>query len=612
MNKKSLILLVWLLALLPMSAPFDSARAQEEDVIEFEDDESMFNEDEVEEEMAKEDKVEAETPAATDAVTDAATDDATNEVAPAEETAESAAPTVAPTVAEPEEGAQDLAAPVEEAEELEEPTTPESLLAEPTEEPQNLEEPQNIEEPSAPESTTLSADVTSGDATSAEPDLELEAQLYDIYMRHLSQSTSEEEWSRVVGDRVDQTYIIQKGDTLWDISRTLFGDGNYWPKIWSLNSSITNPHIIRPNNRVRFILGDETGAPRMAITDAEGEEESESPSQTLSTYEGEDGPEIPPPTKRYNPVVKKLPPSFPAYQDPSSLSSGYDDAGIEYGRRKIADLKDQIFLSAYVSESSPKALGVVSEVEMGFNLASSLQYVYVRMNKGEGDVGATYLSVLDRGQVKADRRIVKDTFLGIGIEVLGEVQLLEKVSSEKNKEEDGDVYRALVTRTVSPVSVGSALIPGQIEKVDLSEEGERSQIVAQIVGGQFTNDRQLYGPQSFAYLNKGENHGLRAGQILPIRLNRKARDPQSQVLANVRAIGWLKIVKTSPRFSTAVILRAWEGVMTGDYTGAGEMNMAQSVQEQIPNSEAPSQEASLLDELGEEAEEAPGEEELSE
>jgi hypothetical protein len=449
------------------------------------------------------------------------------------------------------------------------------------------------------DSSTSGSEFTSLEAGADDgPDLEYEARLYDIYVRHQSRGTTPEEWDRVVGTRSDQRYRIQRGDTLWDISQTLFGDGNYWPKIWSLNSSITNPHLIRPNNVIRFILGDESGPPAFTVTEAEQEDSSNTTMTTIT--QNDDGPEIPPPTKRYNPVVKKLPPSLPAYQDPYSAGDGYDDAGIEYGRRKIADLVDQIPLAAYIDEAKPKPLGRVTEVETGFNLASSLQYIYVRMNKGEGEVGMTYLAVMDRGNIKADSSIVREKNLGVGIEVLGEVQLLEKVMGEKGKETDGDIYRALVTKTVSPVAVGSALITDKIEQVNLSEKGPRSQVVAQIIGGQFTNERKLYGPQSFAFLNKGQNDGLEVGQILPIRLNRKARDQSSQVLANVRAIGWLKIVKTTPKFSTAVILRSWEGIATGDFTGAGEMSLSQAGLENLEDQSGTSAtKGSLLEELDE-------------
>lgn len=47
-------------------------------------------------------------------------------------------------------------------------------------------------------------------------------------------------------------YIVQKGDTLWDISRRFLGSPWYWPKLWSKNPHIQNPHWIFPGSRIRF------------------------------------------------------------------------------------------------------------------------------------------------------------------------------------------------------------------------------------------------------------------------------------------------------------------------------------------------------------------------
>ena len=63
-------------------------------------------------------------------------------------------------------------------------------------------------------------------------------------------------WQEVAGPRLQEKYTIVKGDTLWDISRKLFAEDKYWPKIWSLNSkSITNPHQIYPGMMVAFLGG---------------------------------------------------------------------------------------------------------------------------------------------------------------------------------------------------------------------------------------------------------------------------------------------------------------------------------------------------------------------
>jgi len=47
-----------------------------------------------------------------------------------------------------------------------------------------------------------------------------------------------------------------KGDTLWDLSQKFLNNPWYWPKIWSLNPSIENPHWIYPGNKLRLVPGE--------------------------------------------------------------------------------------------------------------------------------------------------------------------------------------------------------------------------------------------------------------------------------------------------------------------------------------------------------------------
>ncbi|MEZ4525161.1 MAG: LysM domain-containing protein [Desulfobacterales bacterium] len=49
-------------------------------------------------------------------------------------------------------------------------------------------------------------------------------------------------------------YTIQKGDTLWDLSRKFLNSPWYWPELWKENSDvpIPNPHLIYPGQRIRL------------------------------------------------------------------------------------------------------------------------------------------------------------------------------------------------------------------------------------------------------------------------------------------------------------------------------------------------------------------------
>ena len=51
-------------------------------------------------------------------------------------------------------------------------------------------------------------------------------------------------------------HTVRPGDTLWDISETYFRDPWFWPRLWAMNPSITNPHWIYPGDRIRLKKGE--------------------------------------------------------------------------------------------------------------------------------------------------------------------------------------------------------------------------------------------------------------------------------------------------------------------------------------------------------------------
>ena len=71
---------------------------------------------------------------------------------------------------------------------------------------------------------------------------------------------------------VPATHTVREGDTLWDLAQAYLKDPYEWPKLWSYNPQITNPHWIYPNSVVRLRpegddgAGDGSAAPGSGIS----------------------------------------------------------------------------------------------------------------------------------------------------------------------------------------------------------------------------------------------------------------------------------------------------------------------------------------------------------
>jgi len=67
-----------------------------------------------------------------------------------------------------------------------------------------------------------------------------------------------------INNDAPKTYVVEKGDTLWDISAIFLEQPWLWPKLWRLNPEINNPHLIYPGNVLTLIF-DEQGEPMLVV-----------------------------------------------------------------------------------------------------------------------------------------------------------------------------------------------------------------------------------------------------------------------------------------------------------------------------------------------------------
>lgn len=416
-----------------------------------------------------------------------------------------------------------------------------------------------------------------------DPDAQKESEFHRIYKTYNEAPTSDESWEKALGDRNAEMYKVQSGDTLSGISTTLFGDQFFWPKVWSLNhDQILNPHEIKPGMGIQFFPGSMGEAPTLGVT-ANAEEKkvtSTSIPVPMAPPKGAmDGVEIPPPKKRAG-LVEKLPRSLPGSRV-SSVMKRVDEVRLDLLKHKYP--KAYEYLEYYINDGPITGSGTITGTEMGLSTAGEYQYIYVRF---DGTPEKKYVVQKNLTQLEDPRNKERKAQM---VQLQGEIQILEKVNDAEN------LYRALVTKTIQPIEVGSALMVGSLPMIDPVAGPVTSGVGATIMGGQFEKKRALMGQNSLVFLDAGSSQGLQEGQTLSIYADERVRNKNVKAVMNDRVIGKLKVVRVTNNFATAYVSSAIDDIMIGDYAGKSVATAAVSTEPVIENQSESADEFELDD-----------------
>lgn len=66
---------------------------------------------------------------------------------------------------------------------------------------------------------------------------------------------------------VPAIHVVRKGDTLWDLCDSYYANPWGWPKVWSYNPQIVNPHWIYPGDQIRLRDANDVGPKRDALAE---------------------------------------------------------------------------------------------------------------------------------------------------------------------------------------------------------------------------------------------------------------------------------------------------------------------------------------------------------
>jgi len=181
--------------------------------------------------------------------------------------------------------------------------------------------------------------------------LVLVAALVGVEAVNAQSSTSPPKNLKLVGDHWTpwdppesgpDAYLIEKGDTLWDLSEKWLGDPFLWPQVWDENRYILDSHWIYPGDPL-LIPGRPTVVPEGGPPEGEGAI-TEVPDEPTEPVEVARTPPSPPPPPPLVPVADPGDVYCSGYIDPEHVHSELWVAGRELEKEHLAG-GDVIYLS---------------------------------------------------------------------------------------------------------------------------------------------------------------------------------------------------------------------------------------------------------------------------
>jgi hypothetical protein len=332
------------------------------------------------------------------------------------------------------------------------------------------------------------------------------------YGTELGEDDREEQSLHHVG-QVPDTHVVRRGDTLWDICSYYFNNPWEWPKVWSYNPAITNPHWIYPGDLVRLypagegpVVGDDGG-----------------------------GGAVP---NDVGPKVVAGPP-----------------AG---GGRRTVDLRQVAFVDDKELEVAGTVVGAPEDKE----LLSTGDEVYLDYPEGKPpQLGQKYAVYSHTKQVKHPRT---KAVVGSYITLRGEVKILEVKKDRK--------ARAVILYATDIIERGMRVGPTRTQFKEVAPVAPERDLEGVVVA--LLNTDEMGAENQVVIIDRGRDDGIKVGNQLRVVRRGDAYDdkmgPKSQAGRDDRdfpedGLAVIIVVEAGPRSSVAFVVDSKQEIEIGDH-----------------------------------------------
>ncbi len=331
------------------------------------------------------------------------------------------------------------------------------------------------------------------------------------------------------------TYTVKPGDTLWDLSGRFLNNPWYWPKVWSYNPEITNPHWIYPGNVVRFFPSTEEAPTRVEPVTPVAEEERPSAPRELEDL------------------------SKGSIEKPEQL--GDEDAVAVVGPYRIAQapskpapIRRDTFMTRMQLEEAGRIVGAFEEKL----ILTHLDKIYARFrDPGSVKVGQNFAIYRNEGPIKHPKT---GESVGYKTLILGQARVIRL---------DEKAVTLRITAAYDTIDRGDYLGPWSeklVKAIQLrpNQASVDGYIVA-VTPSVLTN----LGEANVVYLDKGQADGVQEGNTFQIlrsgdRSKERPDRPIYDASLPLEVVGTLVVFDVKERNATAFIARSIVEVYVGD------------------------------------------------
>lgn len=393
---------------------------------------------------------------------------------------------------------------------------------------------------------------------------------------------SDTEWNEVATAAKVDSYTVVKNDWLFKISKKIFGSGFFYPKIWSLNSYITNPHFIEPGMVLSFTTGSGSNPPQVKLGSFTNDELNATPG-SIGTQNADDlanfGEDAKPKwlddkKELENQGVyfqyaseetmddlnkagaQALNREYENYEPPRSefdviIPSNYDKSGFDKNSRIFYSFKEGFFLSTFVSTNIVQDFGEITNGpdENIYFVTGDTAYVKFEesVNALPGDRFSVYSSMGKAKNTNSDRE-------GYKYAIVGQIKLIRKIK---------DKWQVEFIDIAGTPQRGDR-ITAYTPKIERITKTYNSRLVEAAILSTFNEAQTILGYGDVIYLDRGRADGVEMGNVFEVFGFKDRLLKENITDQPTYKMGELTVITLTDNFATALVTNSIRDFYAGD------------------------------------------------